>query len=91
MGQYAGKNRRMGGSYHGHLGHEQDGLAQLAQPSTSLAPPRIFRQKSGRQFAGSKANLPQACPKKGTIRSYGLIRRPKNANNALQISQLLKE
>jgi len=83
--------RRTGGSYHGRLGHEQDGLAQLAQPSPSLAPPRISCRKTGQLFEGSKAFLPHPCRKKGTIRSYGLIRRVKTANNALQKSVLLRK
>jgi hypothetical protein len=91
LGQFAGENRRIGASYHGLLGHEQDGLAQLAQPSTGLAPSRISCRKTGRIFAGSKAILPHPCRNKGTIRSYGLIRWRKIANNTLQIVELLRE
>ncbi|MEO1109107.1 MAG: hypothetical protein AAFX90_14430 [Pseudomonadota bacterium] len=90
LGQFAGENRPMSGSYHGPLGREQDGLAQLAQPSSGLAPPKISCRKTGQHFAGSKAFLPHSCRNNGTIQGYGLIRISKNANNTLQKSVLLR-
>ncbi|WP_425085651.1 hypothetical protein [Ruegeria profundi] len=77
-------------SYHGRLGHEQEALTQLAQPSLGLAPSQISCRKTGQHFAVGKAFLPQNCRKKGLIRGYGLIRRLKTANNILQKSVLLR-
>ncbi|WP_171229123.1 hypothetical protein [Ruegeria sp. HKCCA4008] len=91
FGAVSRENRRLSASYHGRSWHEQAGLTQLAQPSPGLAPSEIQCRKSGQIFAGIKANLPQTCRNKGMIRSYGLIRRLKTANNALQISELLRE
>ncbi|EEX09856.1 hypothetical protein SL1157_1902 [Ruegeria lacuscaerulensis ITI-1157] len=49
-GAFCREIRRMEVSYHGRLRHEQDGLAQLAQPSRGLAQPRISCRKTAPLF-----------------------------------------